>query len=467
MKKILLFLLLFALTALASNEEKVLNIYGPGYIAEHSYNVRYYMAVVGNPDCNPIGHHWTCTDLNGNPLDYIKSSVWDYEVFLDIGDQPFILNARFHYEEHGTHDEKYIYASYVVNVGEPSFSLAKVSTIRNGEWDQNGRKSIYFNIDYDGRSVSSGITDQDFLVDDKTYLDDELLPIEITHTPKTMNVDYVLLRAIMPNHIRLCREYLYLVHWDRRYKSIATQGQTTDIYCGNNFNKGNIFDCDLFLEGVAIGSGHVKLGIGHKDDTNYFNCIADVNYWSHADLYGRPPTCLEQTNVESNYSMLKSCEYSVIDDPIIEGNTSNRQDYNAPAYAVDHAWSVIGFPFIVDYSGYGTTANPFVCINGLYYTSYEAFEDASEYYRSTIWPINLYPTYYLGDSVVLYYGGLKASLRSSNGGGNIPNMFIIKTSSELNYLLLNHNGKDMFDYYYDLYNNTGIYTPKMYAPILD
>ena len=467
MKKLLILIVLLCTAAMASNEPKVLNIFGPNYIAEYSYGVRYYMAVAGNLNGNPIGRHWECKDLNGNPLNYIQGRAYNFDVYLDIADQPFILYATFHYREHVTHEEKYLYASYLVNVGEPSFSLTNVGTIRDGEWDQNGRKSIYFNIDYDGRSVGPGIEDQDYLVDDKPFLDDELLPLTITHSPRQMNVDYVMLRAIMPNHIRLCRSYLYLGNSDRRYKSIASQGQKTDIYCGENFNKGNIFDCDLFLEGVAIGYGHVKLGIGHKDDTNYFNCIADINYWSYADLYGRPPTSWEQTSVENCYSMLKSCEYSVIDDPIIEGNTNNRQDYNAPAYAVDHAWSVIGFPFIVNENGCGTVLNPFVCSNGLYYTSYEAFEDASEFYRSTIWPINFYPTYYLGDSVVLYYGGLKASLRSSNGGGYIPNMFIMKTSSELNYLLLNHNGKDMFDYYYDLYNNTGIYTPKMYAPILD
>ena len=191
MKKILLFLLLFALTALASNEEKVLNIYGPGYIAEYSYNVRYYMAVIGNPNCNPIGHHWTCTDLNGNPLDYIKSSAWDYEVFLDIGDQPFILNARFHYKENGTHDEKYNYASYAVNVGEPSFSLMATNTIHNGDYDYSYGNSITRHIHFNIDSDNTGQETPDYLIGEKRFDDDDLLPLKISHSPSWMNVDYI------------------------------------------------------------------------------------------------------------------------------------------------------------------------------------------------------------------------------------------------------------------------------------
>lgn len=462
MKKLICFLLLTAATAFASNEEKVLHIFGPSYIAEYSYNVRYYMAVSGNLNGNPKGHYWTCTDLNGNPLDYIKSSVWDYEVFLDIGDQPFILNARLHYEEHGTHDVKYIYASYVVNVGEPSFTLTNVSTIRDGEWDQYGKKHIYFNLDGDGMAADSNIEVQDYLIDDKKYLDDELLPLTISHTPSTMNVDYVLLKAIMPNNIRLCREYYYLGYWDKRYKSIATQGQTTDIYCGANFNKGNIFDCNLYLESVAIGSGHVKLGIGHKNDTNYFDCIADINYGSCADLHGRQPNYNERSSLNSGYQALIDCEYSVVDDWADEYMEEQDGSYNAPAYAVDPSWSVIGFPFKVFESGCGTEANPIVYSNGSYCTSYEAFGGASEFYRSTIWPINLYSSHFIGDSIVLFYGGLLAARRSDSGNGNIGNMFIMKLNDSF---FLNHNGKDFFDYYTEHPINS--YTPVKYASILE
>lgn len=460
MKKIICFLLLTAATVFASNEGKVLHIFGPSYISEHSYNVRYYMAVSGNLNGNPIDHHWECTDLNGNPLNYIQTSVWNYDVFLDIGDQPFILNARLRYTEHVTHEEKYIYASYVVNVGEPLFTLTKVSTIRDGEWDQYGKKHIYFNLDGDGMATDSNIEVQDFLVGDKTYLDDELLPLTISHTPSTMNVDYVLLRAIMPNHIRLCRSHLE--YGIRHYKSIAVQGQTTDIYCGANFNKGNIFDCNLYLESVAIGSGHVRLGIGHKNDTNYFDCIADINYGSCADIHGRQPNRNERSSLKSSFQALIDCEYSVVDDWTDEYMMYQNNNYNAPAYAVDPSWSVIGFPFKVFESGYGTTANPIVYSNGLYCTSYEAFEGASEFYRSTIWPINLYSSHFIGDSIVLFYGGLLAARRSDSGNGNIGNMFIMKLE---NSFFLNHNGKDFFDYYTEHPINS--YTPVKYAPILE
>ena len=465
MKKLLIFIALLCTAAMASNDPKVLNIFGPNYIAEYSYGVRYYMAVAGNLNGNPIGRHWECKDLNGNTLNYIQGSSYNYDVYLDIGDQPFILYATFHYREHVTHEEKYLYATCLVNVGEPLFSLTNVSTIRDGEWDQYGKKHIYFNLDIDGMAANSNIEVQDYLIDDKTYLDDELLPLTISHTPSTMNVDYVLLRAIMPNHIRLCRSYFYYGYWDQRFKSIASQGQTTDIYCGENYNKGNIFDCNLYLEGVAIGSGHVKLGIGRKDDTNYFDCIADINYGSCADIHGRQPNCDERDLLKNNFQALIDCEYSVVDDWADEYMVEQDGSYNAPAYAVDPGWTIAGHPFIVldDYTIYGDALCPIeLKPDGKYYTSYYTFGNASEFYTSPIWRDKLYASHYIGDSIVLFYGGLLAARRSDSGNGNIGNMFIMKLN---NSFFLNHNGKDFFDYYTE--HNIGTYTPVKYAPTLE
>ena len=459
MKKILLFLLLFALTALASNEEKVLNIYGPGYIAEYSYNVRYYMAVIGNPNCNPIGHHWTCTDLNGNPLDYIKSSAWDYEVFLDIGDQPFILNARFHYKEHGTHDEKYIYASYVVNVGEPSFSLMATNTIHNGDYDYSYGNSITRHIHFNIDSDNTGQETPDYLIGEKRFDDDDLLPLKISHSPSWMNVDYIRLKVEMPSHLRLYTKNAYQL-----YKPMANSGTTTNLYCGIGDLKGKIFDKFIYLEGTAIGNGNIKITYRRQSSSGDVE-IANFRYRSCADIHGRQPNYNERSSLNSGYQALIDCEYSVVDDWADEYMEEQDGSYNAPAYAVDPYGNTFGHPFIVrdDCVIYGDSNCPIALDpNGKYYTSYYTFGGASDFYTDVRWPINLYPTGNIGDSIVLFYGGLLAARRSDSGNGNIGNMFIMKLNDSF---FLNHNGKDFLDYYTEHPINS--YTPVKYAPILE
>lgn len=457
MKKLIYFLLLMVATAFASNEEKVLHVFGPSYIAEYSYNVRYYMAVSGNLNGNPIDHHWECTDLNGNPLNYIQTSVWNYEVFLDIGDQPFILNARLHYSEHVTHEEKYIYASYVVNVGEPSFSLMATNTIHNGDYDYSYGNSITRHIHFNIDSDNTGHETPDYLFGEKNgFDDDDLLPLKISHSPSWMNVDYIRLKVEMPSHLRLYTKNAYQL-----YKPMANPGTTTNLYCGIGDLKGKIFDKFIYLEGTAIGNGNIKITYRRQSSSGDVE-IANFRYRSCADLHGRQPNYNERSSLNNNYHALIDCEYSVVDDWTDEYMMYQNNNYNAPAYAVDPSWSVIGFPFKVFESGYGTTANPIVYSNGLYCTSYEAFEGASEFYRSTIWPINLYSSHFIGDSIVLFYGGLLAARRSDSCNGNIGNMFIMKLE---NSFFLNHNGKDFFDYYTEHPINS--YTPVKYAPILE
>lgn len=461
MKKLLIFFMLISMASWATNEPKLLCIYGPTCLAEFSTGVRYYMAVIGNLNGNPIGRHWECTDLQGNPLNYFQGDIWGWEAFLNIADQPFVLTAWLHYSEHGTHEEKYLHTSYLIRVGTPTFTLTS-GTIRNGEWDQDGQKHIYFNIDYDCSD-----TEQDYLIDDKTRLDDEFLPLRISYSPAYMCVDYVTLRMTMPPHIRLCLKQEVIGNY--HYGPFVLQGETTNIYCGASGIKGNIFNRDLYLEGIAIGSGRVKIGLTRAANTNYFNGFGDVHYVSCADIYGNPPDSTERNiiNTSIDYSMLKSCEYSIFHDYLIESNTVNRQDYNAPAFAVDPTFSAIGYPFKVE-PGYGTINNPFIIDPDMQWrTSYEAFGGAGGFYTSTLWPINLYPTQHLGDSIVLHYEDLKAARRSSDGGGNIPNMFIMKTPPtgvSGSGFLLNHNGRDMLDYYYDDNNND---LPVIYAPILE
>ena len=260
----------------------------------------------------------------------------------------------------------------------------------------------------------------------------------------------------MPSHLRLYTKNAYQL-----YKPMANPGTTTNLYCGIGDLKGKIFDKFIYLEGTAIGNGNIKITYRRQSSSGDVE-IANLRYRSCADLHGRQPSYNERSSLNNNYHALIDCEYSVVDDWLDEYMIYQNNNYNAPAYAVDPSWSVTGFPFKVYESGYGTTANPIVYSNSLYCTSYEAFEGASEFYGSAIWPINLYPTGNIGDSIVLFYGGLLAARRSDSGNGNIGNMFIMKLNDSF---FLNHNGKDFFDYYTEHPINS--YPPVKYAPILE
>lgn len=453
MKKLLIFMMLICTAALASNEPVALHIYGPGYVAKNSYAVPYYMATSGFLNGRPLGWTWECKDLNGNTLDYIETNPYAREIKVDARETSFILYARFRYESYEDHTERYSYASYQVNVGEPTFTLQNIESIHNGEFDTTTTgvttRVIHFNIDSDNyvngsyySQTNTGEIIPDFLVEQKTVNDDDLLTFRINHTPASMEVRYIHLKLDLPNHLVLYRKGSAL---ENKYVTLGTAGHLQTISCGSSANFDRIFNKDLFVEGVGLGLGNLKINY-YGFNGNLISQVADVRYRTCADVSGRQALpvggILEDIEFDDQ---LDGCEWSLFDES--NSSFSSAYDYNAPAFAVDHNWNAIGYPFIVLVSDSGNPGNPIIFdpASCYYYTSYEAFGGVREFYESPMWTPQLSLGGSFHDSVVMFYYELWAALRSRSTTGTLPawNMFFMKLDSGP---VLNHRGEVLFDY---------------------
>lgn len=483
MKKLLTFMMLLCVAALASNEPVALHVYGPGSVAKNSYAVPYFMATSGFLNGRPLGWTWECKDLNGNILDYIETNPYEREIKVDVRQTSFILYARFRYESYEDHTERYSYASYQVNVGEPTFTITNIGSIHNGDFDTTitgvTTRVIHFNIDSDNyvngslySQTNTGEIIPDYLVEQKTVNDDDLLTIRIEHTPSSMEVRYIHLKLDLPNHLVLYRRGS---NQEGKYVALGTAGQLQTISCGSSANFDRIIDKDLFVEGVGLGIGDLRINY-YGYGGNLISHVADIRYRTSADIAGR-----QEMYSDGGYPFqyarslsLTGCEFSIYDNNNIS-NTSlpsslNNNNYNAPALAVDRYWLVKGEPFTVDVSGYGTPDDPFEYINGKWYTSYEAFGGSVAFYESTIWYPRLYSGVLLNDAEVINYEGLATALRSFYEPGICPDwkMFYMKLTGLSGWgsnAILHHRGEVLYQYYYDLHssNNQSNWLPKKYG----
>lgn len=455
MKKLLTFMMLLCTAALASNEPVALHIYGPDCIAKNSHNVPYFMATSGFLNGRPLGWTWECKDLNGNTLDYIETDPYAREIKVDARQTSFILYARFRYESYEDHTERYSYASYQVNVGEPTFTISNIGSIHNGQFDTTitgvTTRVIHFNIDSDMNAVENGELLPDYLVANKRIGDDDdILTFRINHFPSYMDVRYIPLKLELPNYVIVYRngsaqESGYLI-------PLGEPGHLQTIACWSSSNFGRILDTTLYVEGLGLGVGSVK--ISYNDcNGNLISAVADLRYRACADVSGRQPLLLNGIVEDMSFkNQLDGCEWSLFDES--NSSFSSSDDYNAPAFAVDHNWDAIGHPFIVEEQGYGSPGNPIILgLDNKYHTSYAAFGGVREFFETNLWTLTLSLGGTFNDSVVLYYFSVPntnpyqtwAALRSWSTTGTLPtwNMFYMKL---IYGPILNHRGEVLFDY---------------------
>ena len=410
MKKLLIFIALLCTAAMASNDPPVLVIHGPEFIATSSYSVKYHMGVGGHLNGIPKGRTWQVRDEDDVPQNWIVSGQNDIDAKINILGNCTIY-ATLHYEEEETHLDKCISCSYEVTTGTPTFYLHHADSIHNGDFDTTitgvTTRVIHFNIDSDNyvngslySQTNTGEIIPDYLVEQKTVNDDDLLTIRIEHTPSSMEVRYIHLKLDLPNHLVLYRRGS---NQEGKYVALGTAGQLQTISCGSSANFDRIIDKDLFVEGVGLGIGDLRINY-YGFGGNLISHVADIRYRTSADIAGR-----QEMYSDGGYPFqyarslsLTGCEFSIYDNNNIS-NTSlpsslNNNNYNAPALAVDRYWLVKGEPFTVDVSGYGTPDDPFEYINGKWYTSYEAFGGSVAFYESTIWYPRLYSGVLLNDA---------------------------------------------------------------------
>ncbi|MBO7446711.1 hypothetical protein J6U78_00080 [bacterium] len=460
MKKLLTFMMLLCTAALASNEPLVLNISGQSYVAKYSYGVKYHMGVGGHLNGDPRGRYWWVVDSNGvTQNDWIISGRYNQDVKINIlGD--CTIYAQFHYEEWGSGLDKYIYDEYEVRTGTPTFTVDYAGSIHNGQFDTTvtgvTTRVIHFNIDSDYYRagvttvpVNQGIVTPDFLIQHKTAEeDDDILPFYIKHFPAQMYVKCLRIGLEIPNHLALYRKGSALEDY---FMPLGATGTSSVVNCGDNETMGRIFDGYLYLEGTALGVGHLKIDYLNLNG-GVVSQIADLKYKTCADVSGRQPlsngTTLESMEFDDQ---LDGCEWSLFDES--NSSFSSSYDYNAPAFAVDHNWNVVNNPFKVWWEDVGTSDDPIIVdpASGKYVTSYEAFGGVREFFESTLWTPQLSLGGSLHDSVVLYYFTQIteyyswAALRSWSTTGTLPawNMFYMKLDSGP---ILNHRGEVLFDY---------------------
>ena len=199
MKKLLIFIALLSAIALASNDPPVLRISGQSYVAKYSYGVKYHMGVGGNLNGIPKGRTWEVRDEDNIPQNWIISGQNNIDAKINILGNCTIY-ATLHYEEEGTHLDKYICDSYEVTTGTPTFTVDYAGSIHDGQFDTTvtgvATRVIHFNIDSDYYRagvttvpVNLGIITPDFLLQHKTSgEDDDILPFFIKHFPSQMYV---------------------------------------------------------------------------------------------------------------------------------------------------------------------------------------------------------------------------------------------------------------------------------------
>ena len=478
MKKLLTFIALLCTAAVASNEPPVLNITGPSCIAISSYSVKYHVGVGGHLNGDRRGYSWeVIDDDDGVRQDgWIVSGQDEQDVYINILGSCTIY-ATLYYEEWGTGINKSLHTSYKVTAGTPTFYLEHADSIHNGQFDTTVTgvitRVIHFNIDSDDNGSSHDSYMPDFLVNGQKIFteDDDILTFRINSEPPQMNVEYIKLNIEAPSHLRVLR---IVPGSSSLCFPITVPGETNTIYCGIGNNRGRIFNRNLYLEGMGIGLGSLK--IKYVRDNGNATTIANLRYRASADIAGR-----QEMYSDSGYPFqyarslsLTGCEFSIYDNSNMScsslPSSLNNNNYNAPALAVDRYWLVKGVPFFVDLSGYGTPDNPFEYINGKWYTSYEAFGGSVPFYESTNWYPRLYGGVLLSDAEVINYEGLATALRSFYEPGICPGwrMFYMKLTGLAGWgsdAILHHRGEVLYQYYYDLHssNNQSNWLPQKYG----
>lgn len=483
MKKLLTFMLLLCTAALASNEPAVINITGPSCIALYSYSVKYHIGVGGHLNGDRRGYSWeVIDDDDGVRQDgWIVSGQDEQNAYINIFGSCTIY-ATLYYEEWGTGINKSLHTSYKVTAGMPTFYLEHADSIHNGQFDTNENgvitRVIHFNVDRDEYETSNDPTVPfnyipDFQINGQKNFteDDDILTFRINSEPPQMNVEYIKLNIEAPSHLRVLR---IVPGSSNSCFPITVPGETNTVYCGMGNNRGRIFNRNLYLEGMGIGLGNLKIKYLYYSGSS--TTIANLRYRASADIAGRQEMYSGDYNVfrEGKSLSLTGCEFSIFDNYNMScsslPSSLNNNNYNAPALAVDRYWFVKGGPFFVDTSGYGTADEPFEYINGKWYTSYEAFGGSVAFYESTIWYPRLYSGVLLNDAEVINYEGLATALRSFYEPGICPGwrMFYMKLTGLASWssdAILHHRGEVLYQYYYDLHssNNQSNWLPKKYG----
>ena len=473
MKNLLTFIALLNAIGLASNDPPVLVIHGPSYIAISSYSVKYHMGVGGHLNGIPKGRTWEVRDEDDVLQNWIVSGQNDIDAKINILGNCTIY-ATLHYEEEGTHLDKYISCSYEVTTGTPTFYLEHADSIHNGQFDTTitgvTTRVIHFNIDRDEEGDQSDIYKPDYQINgDKHFLeDDDILTFRINSSPSSMNVEYIKLIIEAP-HLRVCRIF---PGSSSVCVPITTTGSST-VYCGDTPNLGRIFNRNLYLEGMRIRTSSLK--IKYVLDNGYSTTIADLRYRTCADIAGRQEMYTADSPVfTQGRSRLTGCEFSIYDayniSDIIPPFFPTSDNFNAPALAVDNSWDLIGCPFKVELNGYGAPGNQFVYSNNCWYTSYEAFGGATAFYESTLWEPKLFGGVTLSNARVINYYELDTALRSFYEPGICPGwkMFYMKLTGLTDWsgdVVLHHRGEVLYQYYYDLHSSSSQsnWLPKKYG----
>lgn len=473
MKKFLIFIALLCTAAMGSNEPAIIIVSGPGYIAASSYGVKYHIGVGGHLNGDRRGYLWEVRDENNNSVnDWIVSRHDEQNARINIISNCTIY-ATLYYEEWDTGINKSLHTSYAVTTGTPTFSLAYAGSIHNGQYDTTitgvTTRVIHFNIDRDQQGDASDNYKPDYQINsNKNFtIDDDILAFRINSSPASMNVEYIKLVVESP-HLRICRIF---PGSSSVCIPITTTGSST-IYCGNGDNLGRVFNRDLYLEGIRIRLGSLK--IKYKLENGDSTTVTELRYRTCADTAGRQEMFSDDQSVFTQArSLLTGCEFSIYDayniSDVIPPFFPTSDNFNAPALAVDNSWDLLGTPFKVELTGYGTPGNPFVYSNNCWYTSYEAFGGATAFYESTLWEPKLFGSVPLSDARVINYCELATALRSFYEPGICPDwkMFYIKLTGLTGWsgdAILHHRGEVLYQYYYNQYS-LGIsnWQPKIYG----
>lgn len=469
-------------SALANIPDSII-ITGPSVVAANSHDVNYVatiVAAVGNYE----SYFWKCYDENWHEIDLFASYAFQKSIRLNVGTNNFYLWVEAKYTKNGLPGTNVVRAvSSLIRNEVPVFSSQTGTGIHNGQYDFGNTTVIHMNIDDDDNSaIPSTEYDvyrdcgEDYLQEqDKRYIDDDLLPIEldVSGYMETIDPRFIDLIFDVPNNISI-----WLKVNNNYFTNIAPCGVLTTNHCYRIPLLGRTLNYPMYVEGVAPGIGTLKIFYNQNDDEDFNTLVYSNRFRTCASLYGRQPYTLLSNGKKEIYfcasitNGLTNCEWSLIDD--IDDT------YNAPSFAVDPFFSRYGAHFITKTykSGcVGTTPYP---ENGKLYVSFDAFgngdtivtgDDVHAFFTNSGWSNRLVTGPFI-DSMVLFYAlpneYLWSACRLTNYDPGAYHtfwqMFILKANHL--YKLI-HRGEALYEYSQSLDNDEREIHPAIFIPDFD
>lgn len=484
---IIVITIIFTLSsAVFANVPDSIIIDGPSVVAANSHEVHYSATIVA-----ALGDYqsffWKCYDENMDEIDLFASPAYHKSIRLNVGTNNFYLWVRAEYTRNGLLGTNVIFAlTQMISNAVPAFSSQTAPGIHNGQFDYGSTTVIHMNIDDDDNSAIPSSDDdderdcgEDYLQEyEKTYkqdedFDDDFVPIELDVDGYMAEVDprFIDLIFDVPNNISV-----WLKVNDNYFTNIAPCGTVTTNHCYKIPLLGRTLNYPMYVEGVGLGTGTLKIYYNQNDEENYNTLVYSNRFKTCASTYGRQPYALfpnGENEILWCYNItngLTGCEWSLVDD---------RDDtYNAPSFARDPFFSRYGRHFITERVKTGCSGTALYPYDGKYYTSFDAFgdenglatsEDAHAFFTDQGWYEKLISGPFI-DSMVLFYAlpehdylwSARRFVEYDPGAlHTFWQMFILKANDQ--YKLI-HRGEALYEYSQSLDNELRDIHPAIFIP---